>query len=58
MAILKNRVYRLGIIFLALTLLTVGMVGNTLAKYVTKYTGDDSARVAQWGVKVDGQLSH
>lgn len=46
----KNRTTKIAIIVLALVLATSCFVGTTLAKYTTKITGADSARVAKWGV--------
>lgn len=40
-------------ILLVLTLGTSCLVGGTFAKYVTRGSGDDSARVAKWGVEVE-----
>nr|WP_317400875.1 hypothetical protein [uncultured Gemmiger sp.] len=40
-------------ILLVLTLGTSCLVGGTFAKYVTKGTGKDTARVAKWGVEVE-----
>ena len=39
---------------LVLTLITSCFVGGTFAKYVSKGEGEDTARVAKWGVVVDG----
>ncbi len=47
----KNRIMRVSIIMLALTLMTSCFVGGTFAKYVTNAEGSDSARVAKWGVE-------
>ena len=52
MASRKNHTLKLAGILLALVLVTSCFVGGTFAKYVTKGTGSDSARVAKFGVKV------
>ena len=48
----KNHTLKLAGILLALVLVTSCFVGGTFAKYVTKGTGTDKARVAKFGVKV------
>lgn len=48
----KNRMMRLASALLVLTLLTTCMISGTFAKYTTQATGNDSARVAKWGVTV------
>lgn len=40
-------------ILLVLTLITSCFVGGTFAKYITRADGEDSARVAKWGVEVE-----
>lgn len=45
----KNQTMRVGVLLLALTLITTCFVGGTLAKYTTSATSNDSARVAYWG---------
>ena len=52
MASRKNHTLKLAGILLALVLVTSCFVGGTFAKYVTKGTGSDTARVAKFGVKV------
>lgn len=51
----KTKSIRIAAGLLVLTLITSCFVGGTFAKYVTKATGDgnDLARVAMWGVKVE-----
>lgn len=49
----KNRMMRLASALLILTLLTTCMISGTFAKYTTQATGEDTARVAKWGVKVN-----
>lgn len=48
----KNKTLKIASILLALVLMTSCFVGNTFAKYVTSGTGDDSARVAKFGVEI------
>lgn len=48
----KNRMMRLASALLILTLLTTCMISGTFAKYTTQATGEDTARVAKWGVTV------
>lgn len=47
----NNKLMKASGVLLVLTLITSCFVGGTLAKYVSE--GEDSARVAKWGVKVD-----
>lgn len=49
----KNRLMRASVLLLVLTLVTSCFVGGTFAKYVSEGEGEDSARVAKWGVKVE-----
>ena len=48
----RNRWMRAGGLLLVLTLITSCFVGGTFAKYVSEAQGDDTARVAKWGVEV------
>ena len=48
----KNRTTKVAIILLALVLATTCFVGSTFAKYITAAEGEDSARVAKWGVTI------
>lgn len=48
-----NALMRASGILLVLTLGTSCFVGGTFAKYVTEERGDDTARVAKWGVTVE-----
>lgn len=50
----KNRILRLGLLALALTLVTGSLVSGTFAKYVTTVTGTGTVTVAKWDV----QLGH
>ena len=44
----KNKILRLGLLALALTLVTASLVSGTFAKYVTQATGTGTVTVAQW----------
>ena len=57
MASRKNHTLKLAGILLALVLVTSCFVGGTFAKYVTSGTGNDTARVAKFGVKVTAEGS-
>lgn len=48
----KNTLLKVGTLLFAFTLMTSCFVGGTFAKYVTKGTGSDTARVAKFGVQV------
>ena len=48
----KNRVLRLGLLALVLTLVTASLVSGTLAKYVTTVNGTGAVTVAKWHAKV------
>lgn len=48
----KNWFLRIAGIMLALAMITSCFVGSTFAKYITKATGEDGARVAKWGVLI------
>lgn len=48
----NSKLMRASGILLVLTLITSCFVGGTFAKYVSKGQGEDSARVAKWGVEV------
>lgn len=50
----KNLVFRLGLLALVLTLVTMPLVSGTYAKYVTSEVGEATARVAKWGVEITG----
>lgn len=50
----NNALMRASGILLVLTLGTSCFVGGTFAKYVTENQGDDTARVAKWGVEITG----
>lgn len=48
----SNKLMRVSGVLLVLTLITSCFVGGTFAKYVSEGKGDDTARVAKWGVEV------
>lgn len=48
----KSKTMRVASGLLVLTLLSTCMVAGTFAKYTTSATGDDTARVAKWGVNI------
>lgn len=48
----KNKMMRLASCLLVAVLLTTSMISGTFAKYVTTATGEDSARVAKFGVVI------
>lgn len=48
----KNKMLRIASILLVVTLLSTCVISGTFAKYVTKASGTDKARVAKWGVLV------
>lgn len=50
----SNKLMRASGVLLVLTLITSCFVGGTFSKYVSEGTGEDSARVAKWGVVVTG----
>lgn len=49
----SNKLMRVSGVLLVLTLITSCFVGGTFAKYVSEGEGDDTARVAKWGVEVE-----
>lgn len=49
----KKNLVKLGSTLVALAMFTSCFMGGTLAKYVTEGEGNDSARVAKWGVNVE-----
>ncbi len=50
----KSQASRLGVLALALTLVTTCLTGGTMAKYVTEVTGNAKATVAAWSFNADG----
>ena len=49
----SNKWMRTGALLVVLTLVTSTLVGGTFAKYVSKGSATDSARVAKWGVTIE-----
>lgn len=49
----RSKLPKIAALLLVLTLVTATFVSGTFAKYVTKGDGNDSARVAKWGVEVE-----
>ena len=48
----KNKMMRIASILMVVTLLSTCAISGTFAKYVTKASGEDQARVAKWGVLI------
>ena len=46
----KNTIMRIAAVLMVLALATTCAISGTFAKYVTKVEGEDSARVAKWGI--------
>lgn len=51
----KSYASRLGVLAVALTLVTACLLGGTMAKYVTEVTGTGSATVAKWSFTANGE---
>ncbi len=49
----KNKMMRIASILMVATLITTCAISGTFAKYVTKASGEDAARVAKWGILLD-----
>lgn len=49
----SSKLPKLAALLLVLTLVTTCFVSGTFAKYVTEGEGEDTARVAKWGVEVE-----
>ncbi len=49
----KNKMMRIASILMVATLITTCAISGTFAKYVTKASGEDKARVAKWGIVLD-----
>jgi hypothetical protein len=47
---MKNKMMRIASVLLVAALITTCAISGTFAKYVTKVSGEDYARVAQWGI--------
>lgn len=50
-----NTMMRLASVLLVAVLLSTCAIAGTYAKYVSTYTGDDTARVAVWAFEMDGE---
>lgn len=48
----KNKMMRIASVLLIAVLMTTCAISGTFAKYVTSAEGEDSARVAKWGVTI------
>ena len=48
----KNKALRAASALLVLTLLTTSIIGGTFAKYTSRGSVNDTARVAKWGVDI------
>ena len=53
----NNRVLRIGLLALVLTLVTASLVSGTFAKYVTTVNGTGTVQVAQWVAEIDGKTT-
>ena len=49
----KNKMMRIASVLLVAVLISTCAISGTFAKYVTKVSGTDSARVAKWGILLD-----
>ncbi len=49
----KNKMMRIASVLLVAVLLSTCAISGTFAKYTTTVTGEDSARIAKWEIKVD-----
>lgn len=50
----KNYVLKLGALALAVSLITTGMMGTTLARYADEAVGEGTVAIAKWGVELTG----
>lgn len=48
----RSKAARFGVLALSLSLVTVGLLGSTMARYVTEISGTATADVAAWSFKV------
>lgn len=48
----KNKMMRISAVLLVMVILTMSVVSGTFAKYITRDSGSDEARVAKWGVEL------
>ncbi len=53
----KSNAARLGVLAVALSLVTACLLGGTMAKYVTEVTGTGSATVAKWSFKANNETT-
>ena len=49
----KNTMMRIASVLLVAVLISTCAISGTFAKYVTKVSGEDTARVAKWGIVLD-----
>ena len=49
----KNKMMRIASVLLIVTILSAVAISGTFAKYITEAQGNDSARVAQWGIQIN-----
>ena len=52
----KNRMMRLASVLLVCVLLTTSVISGTIAKYTTRVTSSDKARVAYWGFQTTNSM--
>lgn len=52
----RNKLFIAGIVTVFVALLSLTLVSSTLAKYTSKATGSDTARVAYWGFASESEL--
>ena len=53
----KNRILKLGLLALTLTLVTASLVSGTFAKYITTASGTGAVSVAKWHATVSDGTS-
>lgn len=51
----RNKMMRIAAVLLVVTLLSTVAISGTFAKYVTKASGEDAARVAKWGIVITAE---
>ena len=49
----KNKMMRIASVLLVAVLISTCAIAGTYAKYVTRASGEDTARVAKWGILID-----
>ena len=52
----KNKLFLLGLFVVFAAVLSLSLVSNTFAKYVSTGSSEDSARVAKWGVVINAEV--